>query len=141
MRNRNSLVLMEQLIMVLMFALASAMCLQVFVRADEISKETGQRDRAVSLVQNCAELLKIHGGLTENLEAELMGTREADAYVVYYDSGFLTVAETKEAVYRMEICRVDSEVTGLGQARIQMFKLQEDMAPVFSLNVAWQEEN
>lgn len=58
MKSRASLVLMEQLIMVLVFALAAALCLQVFVKADAISQQTARRDEAVVIAQNTAELLK-----------------------------------------------------------------------------------
>ena len=39
MKSKASLLLMEQLVMVLVFALAAALCLQVFLRADQISTE------------------------------------------------------------------------------------------------------
>ena len=42
MKNRTSLVLMEQLVMVLVFALAAAVCLTVFAEADRISRETAR---------------------------------------------------------------------------------------------------
>ena len=49
MKNKTSLLLMEQLVMVLVFALAAALCLTVFVKADQISRETVRRDEAVLL--------------------------------------------------------------------------------------------
>lgn len=58
MKSRASLVLMEQLLMVLVFALASAVCLQLFVKADSLAQETARRDEAVVIAQNAAELLK-----------------------------------------------------------------------------------
>ena len=61
MRSKASLFLMEQLVMLLVFALAAALCLGVFVRADRISEETHQRDQAVILACNAAELLKSIG--------------------------------------------------------------------------------
>ena len=57
MRSKASLFLMEQLIMVLVFALAAALCLQVFVRAEEISLESARRDEAVIVARNAAELV------------------------------------------------------------------------------------
>ena len=58
MKHKTSLLLMEQLVMILVFAVAAALCLQVFVRSRDISGETARRDTAVVLARNAAELLK-----------------------------------------------------------------------------------
>ena len=58
MKNKTSLFLMEQLVMILVFALCAALCLECFITADRISKETSLRDEAVLLAQNTAECLK-----------------------------------------------------------------------------------
>ena len=58
MKRKASLVLMEQLIMVLVFALAAALCLLVFAKARTMADETARRDEAVLIAQNTAELLK-----------------------------------------------------------------------------------
>jgi len=68
MKQKASLLLMEQLVMILIFALAAALCLQVFARAEAISRETARRDEAVVLAQNAAELLKASGGDLSRLE-------------------------------------------------------------------------
>ena len=47
MKSKASLFLMEQLVMVLIFALAAVLCLGIFVRANKISSETARRDKAV----------------------------------------------------------------------------------------------
>ena len=57
MKQKTSLLLMEQLVMILVFALAAARGLQIFAKADAISQETARRDRAVVLARNAAELL------------------------------------------------------------------------------------
>ena len=38
MRSKAPLVMMEQMVMLLVFALAAALCLQAFVRSDEIGR-------------------------------------------------------------------------------------------------------
>ena len=58
MKSRASLVLMEQLIMILVFALAAALCLQVFAKADTIAQQTACQDEALRIAQNAAETLK-----------------------------------------------------------------------------------
>lgn len=58
MKNKASLLLMEQLIMILVFALGAALCLQVFARSAQIAGQTACRDAAVQMAQNGAELWK-----------------------------------------------------------------------------------
>ena len=41
MKSRAPLALMEQMVMLLVFALAAALCLQAFVRSDNISRQSG----------------------------------------------------------------------------------------------------
>lgn len=58
MRSRAPLVLMEQVVMILVFALAAALCVQVFVYADRTSRYHESRDRAIVEAQNAAESIK-----------------------------------------------------------------------------------
>lgn len=94
MKSRASLVLMEQLIMVLVFALAAALCLRCFAKAEEISVQTARRDEAVRIAQNAAELLKAgkepeaaseEGFTVDILEAntDIPGLRQAEIRVRY----------------------------------------------------------
>ena len=112
MKHKTSLLLMEQLVMVLVFALAAALCLSVFVKADRISQETVRRDEAVLLAQNAAQALKATSGDVEQ-----------------------AIATASESDYRMEIEQIDSHRL-LGQAEIRVW--QEDEL-VFALRTGWQE--
>lgn len=58
MKSKAPLVLMEQLVMVLVFALSAAVCLQVFALSGGLSRTCEARDRAVVIAQNAAETLK-----------------------------------------------------------------------------------
>lgn len=140
MKSKTPLVLMEQLIMVLVFAIASAWCLQVFAGADRVSKETGMRDQAVLVAQNCAELLKSNAGLTDKLEQELGGIRKQDGYVVCYTRDW-EIADHKDAAegYRMEIVEEKKEIPGLGAARVCIYQNSGQDKLLFALTVAWQE--
>lgn len=112
MRSKASLLLMEQLVMVLVFALAAAMCLQVFLRADQISAETARRDEAAVIAQNGAELLKA-GWETDAVEKQL-----------------------SNEVFTVRVREIQSEIPGLGQAEIAVVCDQEE---TFCLTVGYQE--
>lgn len=112
MKHKASLLLMEQLVMILVFAVAAALCLQVFAKAEEISLETARRDQAVILARNAAELLKATG----NYEAaEALGKEE----------------------YRVTVLPEETAVTGMARVEIQIF-FEEEL--LFSLKTGWQEE-
>jgi type II secretory pathway pseudopilin PulG len=54
--------MVEQIIMLLVFALASAICLQVFVKADRQSQRNAAQSQAALTAQNAAETLKSTAG-------------------------------------------------------------------------------
>lgn len=112
MKHKASLLLMEQLVMILVFAAAAGVCLQLFAAADRISVETARRDRAVVLARNAAELLKATEGDQE--AAEALG---ADGY-------------------RIAVTSRTSSVPGLAAAGIDVY-YEETLQ--FSLETGWQE--
>lgn len=95
MKNRATLTLMELLLMVLVFALAAAVCLQLFAAAGRLSGEISRQDQAVLLAQNAAEALKAgvqpqspdpDSGLTLTIQEEasaLPGLRKAQIRVLF----------------------------------------------------------
>ena len=117
MKNRTSLALMEQLVMVLVFALAAALCLNVFVKADEISRMIAYRDEAVLIAQNAAEMLQATSGDAQQA-AELLGPTAA------------------EKGLRLVIEQTDSGVPLLGKAEIRVYFEEEEL---FNLQTGWQE--
>lgn len=62
MRSRAPLALMEQTVMVLIFALAAALCLRAFALADGISRRVEATDRAVLWAESAADTLKAREG-------------------------------------------------------------------------------
>lgn len=118
MKNKTSLVLMEQLVMVLVFALAAALCLGVFVEADRISRETACRDEAVLMAQNAAEILKATSGDTDRAMMALPPDAAAEGY-------------------RLEMEGMDSGSSFMGKMEIRVY-LEEKL--LFSLCTGWQED-
>ena len=113
MKSKVSLQLMEQLMMILVFALAAALCLQVFAKAGEISRQTEDYDRAVTLAANAAEVLKATAGEIEAAEAL---SRDG---------------------YRIAVTEKPSRLPGLAEAEIRVL-LEEKL--LFRLDTGWQEE-
>lgn len=138
MKDRASLVLMEQLIMLLVFTLAAALCLRTFAQADSLSRETGHRDQAAFLAQNAAEQLKNNCGDAEAFLKDLGGFSENGRWILCYDTNGKPVSETA-AYYRMVIQDRETGNDLLGSAEIYLFDISKQEKPLYSLTVHWQE--
>ncbi len=146
MKSKAPLLLMEQMVMLLVFALAAALCVQAFVRSDAASRQNAARDRAVVVCQNAAELIRHNGGNVEAALTQLHGeVYERDGvYHAYYDGDMNYIRsqpgcgmEAPETAYRLEVSPVDTGVDGLGRARVEVVPV-EGNAVVFALDIAWQ---
>lgn len=135
MKSKTPLALMEQLAMVLVFALAAAVCLQVFVLADRISHTCEARDQAVIVAQNAAETLKGYHGDYERAVQNLGGTWDGQQWQLHYDENWQHT-ET-DAVYRMTVTPANSEQMLLGTADIAVYN--ERGESLFEVSLAWQE--
>ncbi len=78
MRSKAPLMLMELTVMLLVLALAAALCLQAFLWADTKAKETVNQDTAARYLQNAAEVLKNCGGDYTAAADELEGSWDGE---------------------------------------------------------------
>lgn len=126
MKNRAALVLMEQLVVVLVFALAASLCLLAFSRAHKISAETALRDQATDLAVTGSEALKAHRGDLEAAGEYLQGQVEEGTLLVFRQD------------LRMEIRLTGSQIPNLGQAEVGIFR-ENTGECIYSLTICWQE--
>ena len=145
MRNRSPLVLMEQVVMVLVFALAAALCLQVFALADKTSRHSEEVDRAVQACQSAAEALKAAGGDVAHAQqaaaARMGGAVEDGLWYVLYNEEWKPVGGVDEAAYALYVRGAAEQTDGLAKADVRMEACDADGGELFSLTVAWQEVN
>ena len=139
MRSKAPLALMEQLVMMLVFALAAALCLQVFVFSEQTSRRNRDVDQAVLLAQNTAEMLKACGSV-EKAQEILGGEIEQMMWCSYYYEDLSPAPDRESAFYHVDTLPENSGVLGLGQANIEVFRYDGNKG-LFSMTVAWQEVN
>ena len=124
-RSKAPLALMEQIIMIFVFALAAAVCLQAFVYSDTLSKKGEQRDLAVIRAQKLAEYCKAEQGNLDEVSWIFPATRKEDGLSVQYPEEkmrmYLRVIQSDE-YYEKAIISVEDE------------KGEE----IFSIQTAWQ---
>lgn len=138
MKSKAPLALMEQMIMVLVFALAAALCLRAFALSDRLSRESEAQDRAVLLAQNAAEVCKAGGGDLRLLRTVLGGQVDAGGWMAFYDEELNAVAVEADAVYRVEVMPAVEMIPYLGTARVSVY-MAESGGLLFDLTASWQE--
>ncbi len=149
-RSKAPLAMMEQMVMLLVFALAAALCLQAFVKSDSMSKGGEAQDRAVLLCQNVAEALRSNGGdpgeALCTVTGQSLATDQGD-YTARFDENWELIEggqslSSGKQYYFARVSELDSAIPDLGKAEVYV----ESVAPadgeitrIFEIEVAWQE--
>lgn len=118
MKSRAPLLLMEQLIMLLVFALAAVICVKAFVLSDRISREDSAREQAILQAQSAAETYKNYNGDSRKAIRTFGGTLKGDTWLVYWNSDWKQVKNAKNAAYLLQIQPISSGREKLGKARV-----------------------
>lgn len=136
MKNKAPLTMIEQVIMLLVFALAAALCLQAFTAANQSSKAYAARDRAATQAQSTAEALKHTGGDYEEA-AQLMGGFLRDgSLTVCYDENW-QLSDAPEITYVVTAPPADASQPFLAQTTVTVYD-DAEQETLFSLPVSWQ---
>lgn len=137
-KSKAPLVLMEQVIMVLVFSLAAALCVQAFALSGTISKKLVKRDHAMAVSQTMAETIKACGGNMARAQKELGGRIDGETLTLSYDADWNQVSDEKLAVYFAIFKQTKMEqLCGHGQVSVTERESQKEL---FSLEIVWQEE-
>ena len=135
MRGKTSLVLMEQAIMLLILAVAAAVCIQAFVWSDNRSMENSSRDRALVELQSAADVLKAHKGDLAAAAETLGGSVESGQWTIFWNENW---EQTHEAgIFQFYAVTQDSRTAYLGSAALEI--RQEDGSVLANMQVCWQE--
>lgn len=135
MKSRAPLALMEQTVMVLVFALAAALCLRAFALADGVSRQVEATDQAVLWAESAADTLKARNGDLAQAAEELGGSLDGQCWTISLDEDWQETAD--EPTYTLTAQLVESGQPLLGKAQIDV--VQKNGDSLFSLEVCWQE--
>lgn len=124
MKNKAPLALMEQLVMLLVFALAAALCLQAFVMADQMSGRNARKDAAILCVQDAAETVKACRGDLHAAQKILGGETDGTLLTVSSDDCTILVTLT------------DPPHALMGKATVRAE--DADGSELISITAAWQ---
>lgn len=137
MKNKSTLVMIEQIVMLLVFVLAATVCIRMFVGSEQLSRKYEATDQAVRVAQNAAELLK-KGGIPAFASKEKVLQTGENTWVMFYDKNWEeTNQESAEFSLAAEFLRSESDF--LFRAEIVISTV--DGTELFRLPVAWQANN
>lgn len=140
-RSKAPLSLMEQLIMVFVFAFAAAVCLQAFVYSDNLSKDETARELAATRATEVAEICKAVRGDLEQAASQIEGT------IVPTDGGNSLEKSYSEDGLRVVLDTPTTETVtadaAFQKAKVSVWEIPEEgekaeEAPIYSMTVAWQ---
>lgn len=137
MKSKAPLPLMEQIVMLLVFSLAAAVCVQAFVLSDRVSRRNASLDQAVLKAETVAETYKSCRGDVSLAEAQLGGREEGGVWTTCWD-GDWKPAEESGAAYRITVSPENSDSALLGRALVTAAPAGGG-DPVFTVEIAWQE--
>lgn len=124
-RSKAPLALMEQIIMILVFALTAAVCLQAFVYSNNLSEEGDKENMAASHAQEVVETCKMYSGDLDQVQLKLSGERTENGIRVFYEEDHMTV-----------VLEITEQSDWLARAKVSV--QDEKDQEIFSVDTAWQ---
>ena len=135
MKHKSTLVLMEQAVMLLVFAVAAVVCLRCFVWADTRSRQEAALDMALQQAQNAAELTQHWEGDLAQTAAWMGGSLEDGNWVLRFDEAW---QQDAQGSYLLQVALCDSGHPLLGKASVSV--TDASGGEMAFLTVCWQKE-
>ncbi len=133
--SKSGLLLMELIIAILFFALASTVCIRLFAKSHLLSKQTINQNHAVLQAQNLAEAyLATEGDFTQMglLFDHFVYENTQDAFSLFFDTNWQP-GTCKEYDYVAKLTKLD-EQDGLIKAHISV-SFKTDPSNIYELTI------
>lgn len=130
-KSKTALFLMELIIVILFFSIASAVCMQLFAKSHTIGKQTQELNHAVAIAQSYAEVMRGTDGSMESILAAFPDAVVEDNYFeVFYDEHF-QVCDPANAAYVSDVTITPNGA--IQNMEIKIVKLS-DYSEIYTLN-------
>lgn len=107
--SKSSIFLMELIIAILFFSIASAICMQLFVKAHVLSKNTKELNNAVIICESLAEAFRgTDGDFNEFVALYENCTTTKSSMTLYYDKNFNHCDEVSSYYYAKILYQSDN---------------------------------
>ncbi len=134
--SKASLFLMELIVALFFFSLASAVCIRMFAKANTLGVRTIETNHTVSAVQNFAETwYACQGDITALSALFPQGDWNEEGFCIWYDADW-EISTCEAARYQACICEITDDAEGdLQYALIQVIKYAEEENELLYENV------
>ena len=142
--SRSGLFLLELIISILFFSVASAICIQLFVKAHLMDKDNQNLTTAVKLSENFAEIYTAVDGDVAALsaffpEANILTSSDyaAQSFRIDYNSDWHN-STSENASYRMTVCFYENPTSAgvMRTAQITIFDCSKEPEETSSLDIS-----
>lgn len=134
----SSLFLMELILAILIFAMASTVCVRLFVNAHLLSKNSQEINRGILWAQNLAEIyISPEGSLDKVIEIfPDSASKEGDSVSIYFDENWepIPIGNTFGAAYVVSLSLKEKQ-GGLQKAVSIAQKAEGDGAVIFDIPI------
>ncbi len=135
--SKSALVLMELIIVILFFSLASTVCIQLFVRSHLLSRQTVNENHAVIHAQNLAECFLATEGDVAEMKALLecpVADMPDDTIILLFDGNWEACDEKEACYFARLVTSTDTEKLISGEITVASYPNASD-EPIYTLTV------
>lgn len=135
--SRSSLFLMEMIIAILFFSLASAVCIHLFAKSHLLSTQTVNRNHAVIQAQNLAEsYLSLEGDIAA-IQDLFFPSEQIDETTLRlaFDSSWNLCSAENGVCFLAELASTPAGENGIMEAVITVYESSAPESPVYTLSV------
>lgn len=129
--SKSSMFLMELIIAILFFSLASAVCIQLFAQSHLISRETVNQNYAISHAQSLAEIWYATEGDPEKMQSLLKNTSTADGtdLILMFDKSWQPISPENpldSSTFYIRLINIATQETGDHQKKAKIHVIYWD---------------
>ena len=133
-KSKSSLFLMEFIIILMLFAVCAAICMQLFAATDMLSRRTTELNKSVAVAQSFVEVMRSEDGEINSMlkyypEAIIMGESNLE---IFYDSEFVSCGYS-DADYICEVALSQDEAIVDIEVRVSRI---EDSECIYTLEAS-----
>ena len=136
---RSSLFLMELIIAILFFSLASTVCVRIFVKSHTLEQESIQLNHAVSAASSVAEIFRNQENPFEILEMQYPDGVKSDNHYQFFYAKDWSLCNKDEAVYT--VIADFAKVSSFEIADIQVITSKQSIYDLSVKKYVTQEDN
>lgn len=135
--SRSSLFLMEMIIAILFFSLASAVCIQLFAQSHLLGRQTVNQNHAVTWTQNLADsYLAMDGDLDAVQELFVPSEEISDNTLrLSFDNNWNLCSPDNSACFLAELTHTPADTSGIMKAEIRVYEATTPQSPIYTLSL------